>query len=232
MHIKPTESRRRSVILYILIFWVDMLGALFLPRHSVIGTVLKRHRPYSSPCNSAVGSDRFDIRSIPNLLVSPRTSLPKFGQRVEYRATFTRWTRRGGAELNRRHMSVSKSSGDSHSTRSQRDTESSKNSDELDLSNEVLMPPFLEQRDAKHFNFTAMERKIYNWWEKSGFFKPQQSKNTSDKRPFVVPMPPPNVTGSLHMGHAIFAALQDIIVRFHRMTGRETLWIPGTYVNA
>ena len=77
----------------------------------------------------------------------------------------------------------------------------------------------------KYFEFDKLESSIYNWWESSGYFKPDQDPL---KKPFVIPMPPPNVTGYLHMGHAMFVALQDIMSRFHRMRGKSTLWLPGT----
>eukprot|EP00249_Psilotum_nudum_P016815 c25995_g1_i3 orf=92-1255(+) len=76
----------------------------------------------------------------------------------------------------------------------------------------------------KNFDFSAEER-IYNWWESQGYFKPNLHK---EGQPFVVSMPPPNVTGALHMGHAMFVTLEDIMTRYWRMRGRPTLWIPGT----
>lgn len=69
------------------------------------------------------------------------------------------------------------------------------------------------------------ERRIYNFWEDSGYFQPN---NWSDKDPFVMIMPPPNVTGELHMGHALTVAVEDMIVRWHRMKGEPTLYLPGT----
>ena len=79
---------------------------------------------------------------------------------------------------------------------------------------------------------TEFENNIYQWWESAGCFQPdaKQTKEESDangKKPYVLPMPPPNVTGRLHMGHAIFVALQDVLARFHRMRGRPVLWLPG-----
>jgi valyl-tRNA synthetase len=68
------------------------------------------------------------------------------------------------------------------------------------------------------------ERRIYNTWESEGFFKP----NGSSVEKFSIVMPPPNVTGSLHMGHALNTTLQDIIVRYQRMRGKDVLWQPGT----
>jgi valyl-tRNA synthetase len=73
----------------------------------------------------------------------------------------------------------------------------------------------------------TFETDIYKWWEQSGCFAPPAHK-VGEKTPFVIPMPPPNVTGRLHMGHAIFVALQDVLARFHRMRGRPVLWTPGT----
>ncbi|KAJ6369620.1 hypothetical protein OIU76_027962 [Salix suchowensis] len=83
---------------------------------------------------------------------------------------------------------------------------------------------FTSPENAKSFDFSSEER-IYNWWESQGFFKPTFDRGGD---PFVVSMPPPNVTGSLHMGHAMFVALEDIMVRYNRMKGRPTLWLPGT----
>ncbi|KAG8388117.1 hypothetical protein BUALT_Bualt02G0092400 [Buddleja alternifolia] len=83
---------------------------------------------------------------------------------------------------------------------------------------------FTSPEVAKSFDFTAEER-IYKWWESQGYFKPSFERGSE---PFVVSMPPPNVTGSLHMGHAMFVTLEDIMVRYHRMKGRPTLWLPGT----
>ncbi|KAL4422888.1 hypothetical protein ABPG75_009085 [Micractinium tetrahymenae] len=62
-------------------------------------------------------------------------------------------------------------------------------------------------------------------WESSGYFKPDEG---AQGEPYVISMPPPNVTGKLHMGHAMFATLQDIMTRYQRMRGRPTLWLPGT----
>ena len=80
---------------------------------------------------------------------------------------------------------------------------------------------------------SQFESQLYQWWEESGCFDPdaKQSAETSvsaGKTAYVLPMPPPNVTGRLHMGHAIFVALQDVLARFHRMRGRPVLWTPGT----
>ncbi|PON42797.1 Leucine-tRNA ligase, archaeal [Parasponia andersonii] len=83
---------------------------------------------------------------------------------------------------------------------------------------------FTSPETAKSFDFTSEER-IYNWWDSQGYFRPNFDRGSD---PFVVSMPPPNVTGSLHMGHAMFVTLEDIMVRYNRMKGRPTLWVPGT----
>lgn len=75
---------------------------------------------------------------------------------------------------------------------------------------------------------SSFENSIYQWWEQTGCFDPDAKKPSTGKKPYVLPMPPPNVTGRLHMGHALFIALQDVLARFHRARGRPVLWLPGT----
>ena len=76
----------------------------------------------------------------------------------------------------------------------------------------------------KVYDPKAVESKIYDFWMKGGFFKAVIDK---DKKPFSIVMPPPNVTGQLHMGHALDATLQDILTRYKRMQGYSALWLPG-----
>ncbi|MDR0463640.1 MAG: valine--tRNA ligase, partial [Treponema sp.] len=78
---------------------------------------------------------------------------------------------------------------------------------------------------AKAYDPKSFEDRIYSLWKESGAFAPDAKKN---EPPFVVVIPPPNVTGVLHLGHGLNNSLQDIIVRFHRMRGVPTLWVPGT----
>ena len=78
---------------------------------------------------------------------------------------------------------------------------------------------------ADKYNPKDFEEKLYNEWEKKGYFKPTMDKN---KKSYCIVMPPPNVTGKLHMGHALDDTLQDILIRYKRMCGYNTLWIPGT----
>jgi len=77
----------------------------------------------------------------------------------------------------------------------------------------------------KQYNPNSTEQKIYSFWEKNNFFKPNNNKN---KKSFCIMMPPPNVTGNLHMGHAFQQTLMDILVRYNRMKGKNTLWQTGT----
>ncbi|AFZ81583.1 valyl-tRNA synthetase, putative [Theileria equi strain WA] len=74
----------------------------------------------------------------------------------------------------------------------------------------------------------AVEDSWYSWWEASGFFMPFDRNLHSDKNKWIALLPPPNVTGSLHIGHALTISIQDSLARWHRMKGDTTLWIPGT----
>ena len=69
-----------------------------------------------------------------------------------------------------------------------------------------------------------IEEKWYDYWEENGFF---EADADSDAEPHVIMMPPPNVTGRLHIGHALQDSIQDALTRIHRMKGDETLWMPG-----
>ena len=75
------------------------------------------------------------------------------------------------------------------------------------------------------YNPQETEDKIYKFWEENDCFKADE---TSDKPPYSIVIPPPNVTGVLHIGHALDNTLQDILIRYHRMSGYEALWVPGT----
>jgi valyl-tRNA synthetase len=77
----------------------------------------------------------------------------------------------------------------------------------------------------KTFDPQSVEPRLYAAWEASGAFKPSEDPNAE---PFVIVIPPPNVTGSLHIGHALNNTLQDVLTRFHRMRGKAALWLPGT----
>ncbi|HYT35054.1 MAG TPA: valine--tRNA ligase [Ktedonobacteraceae bacterium] len=76
----------------------------------------------------------------------------------------------------------------------------------------------------KAYEPQAVEGKWYRYWEEEGYFKPRPDASGT---PFVISMPPPNVTGALHLGHAITATVEDILIRYHRMLGDDTLWVPG-----
>ncbi len=75
------------------------------------------------------------------------------------------------------------------------------------------------------YNPKAFEERIYKLWEESGYFKADVK---SEKEPYTIVIPPPNVTGQLHMGHALDETLQDILIRYKRLAGYEALWVPGT----
>ena len=76
----------------------------------------------------------------------------------------------------------------------------------------------------KAYEPKQVESKWYQFWEERGYFAPRID---SQKKPFVIIMPPPNVTGELHLGHALTATMEDILIRWHRMKGEPTLWLPG-----
>ena len=77
----------------------------------------------------------------------------------------------------------------------------------------------------KTYNPKNIEENLYNFWEKNGYFKPN---NDLTQPSFCIMMPPPNITGNLHMGHAFQQTIMDILIRYHRMKGENTLWQVGT----
>jgi len=81
------------------------------------------------------------------------------------------------------------------------------------------------QQMEKTYSPTATEKKWYEFWEAHGYFKPITDNG---KAPFVIIMPPPNVTGALHLGHALTVSVEDALVRWHRMLGEPVLWLPGS----
>ncbi|KAI0890620.1 tRNA synthetases class I-domain-containing protein [Annulohypoxylon maeteangense] len=108
---------------------------------------------------------------------------------------------------------------------------------------EEALPPYVEETplgekkrlrslddpQLKAYNPIAVESAWYEWWEKSGFFKPEFTPDgkVKEEGSFVIVIPPPNVTGALHMGHALGNSLQDVMIRWNRMHGKTTLWLPG-----
>ncbi|HEY4512784.1 MAG TPA: class I tRNA ligase family protein, partial [Candidatus Paceibacterota bacterium] len=89
----------------------------------------------------------------------------------------------------------------------------------------------MNEKFLKPYNPEDTEARIYELWEQSGLFNPdvciEKSATTPDAEPFSIVLPPPNVTGTLHMGSSLMLAIEDTIVRFKRMQGKKTLWIPG-----
>ena len=90
----------------------------------------------------------------------------------------------------------------------------------------------MNEKLLKPYNPKETEGRIYKLWEESGYFAPEahqpQADNPNRNKTFAIALPPPNVTGTLHMGHALNATIQDILIRQKRMQGYKTLWIPGT----
>lgn len=84
----------------------------------------------------------------------------------------------------------------------------------------------------KAYDFKDTESRIYAMWEMGGYFRPWNDPNQSgfdpSVKPFVISIPPPNVTGELHLGHAMFVSVEDLMIRYHRMKGMPTLWVPGS----
>src|ERR687889_656928 len=80
---------------------------------------------------------------------------------------------------------------------------------------------------APQYNPSSIESELYRWWSERGLFSPDQHAPGSGE-PYVIMMPPPNVTAALHMGHGLNNTVQDVLIRFERMRGRRTLWLPGT----
>ena len=83
----------------------------------------------------------------------------------------------------------------------------------------------MKQELAKSYQPKDFEDRIYKMWNDSGSFTPHVD---SKKQPYTIVIPPPNITGQLHMGHALDETLQDILIRWKRMSGYSTLWLPGT----
>ena len=99
------------------------------------------------------------------------------------------------------------------------------------------MPAGIPEKFLKPYDSKSVEAAIYQKWEESGYFNPDNlpplrqgsaGQTTPRTEPFTIVLPPPNVTGVLHLGHAYEDTLQDIVIRFQRMRGKAALWIPGT----
>jgi valyl-tRNA synthetase len=84
----------------------------------------------------------------------------------------------------------------------------------------------------KTYDFRSTEQRIYQWWQEKKYFKPINDPNQPGHepsiKPFVISIPPPNVTGELHLGHAMVVSMEDLMIRYHRMKGVPTLWVPGS----
>ena len=85
---------------------------------------------------------------------------------------------------------------------------------------------------SKTYDFQDTESRVYANWERKGYFKPANDPSSPDhdpnKKPYVISIPPPNVTGELHLGHAMFVSMEGLMIRYHRMKGIPALWVPGS----
>src|SRR5690606_12478127 len=84
-------------------------------------------------------------------------------------------------------------------------------------------PPLMSRELDKTFDPAGIESKWYAHWENRGLFRPERP----DAEPFTLVNPPPNVTGSLHIGHALDNTLQDVVIRYERMRGKDAMWVVG-----
>ena len=84
----------------------------------------------------------------------------------------------------------------------------------------------------KAYDHLQVEEELYRWWDENGYFRPEHQEAIGQAEagaePFTISMPPPNVTGALHLGHAITSSIQDMLIRYNRMLGRPALWVPGS----
>ena len=84
---------------------------------------------------------------------------------------------------------------------------------------------------APQYDPSQIEASLYAWWRDRGLFDPdvvQRARGGAPGEPYVIQMPPPNVTAELHVGHGLNNTVQDVLIRFERMRGRRALWVPGT----
>ena len=95
-----------------------------------------------------------------------------------------------------------------------------------------MQPQKIPEIFLKPYNSGEQEPEILKLWEKSGYANPdvciEKGVTDADAESYSIVLPPPNVTGTLHMGHAAMLAVEDILIRYHRMRGKKTLWLPGT----
>lgn len=96
----------------------------------------------------------------------------------------------------------------------------------------AIIASMIDEKLLKPYDPASTEKRIYKTWESSGFFNPdtciEKGVTPTDAKPYTIILPPPNVTGILHMGHGLMVTVQDILIRYHRMKGFRTLWLPGT----
>lgn len=86
----------------------------------------------------------------------------------------------------------------------------------------------MKQELSKAYNPAENEDKIYQKWENSGYFNPDNLRLPAEAKTYTIILPPPNITAKLHIGHSVMLAIEDLLIRYHRLLGERTLWLPGT----
>lgn len=177
-------------------------------------------RAFTIPSRRSIAAARTRTDSSPLAFLSTSKSLNNSFVNCVFPESETKSWNKGNAKLPCLHMSTTSA----ESTSTGPNTQLGKDT-KYDIKNKGL--GIIGKYEPQLF-----ESQIYKWWEDAGCFKPDAKQTKEDakangREPYVLPMPPPNVTGRLHMGHAIFVALQDVLARFHRMRGRPVLWLPG-----
>ncbi|XP_064616941.1 valine--tRNA ligase-like [Liolophura sinensis] len=176
-----------------------------------------RHSSYTASLSRLLNkNDNFELASV---------QLPRAGRCANSVIT----DKRGPASVTHRQ---SRSFHFSQTTQdSSKKTKVNKPSREKDVVTYDVKTPKGEKKDTNcplptGYSPLYVEAAWYDWWVKEGFFKPD-TRGSDISDPFVICLPPPNVTGNLHLGHALTNSIQDAIVRWHRMKGETTLWVPG-----
>ena len=194
----------------------------------------------SQPARGCVAQPGGSVRARPCASPLPRRSArsrppfaPSAARRPRYRGGVVLPGRRGAARLGadpyragRGRRSGAGRAG--HRQRHQQHPGSRRRRPGLAESAAPHRPERMTEPLAPQYNPSAIESALYAWWEERGLFSPDATAPSADAAPYVIMMPPPNVTAALHMGHGLNNTVQDVLVRFERMRGREALWLPGT----
>ena len=112
-------------------------------------------------------------------------------------------------------------------------SEDDKKKTKLQIFHKIAYNTLMNENEFEtRYDHIKSDSEIYKLWEDAGYFNPdiciEKGVTAPDAESFSIILPPPNVTGELHMGHAAMLAIEDVMVRYHRMRGKRTLWVPGT----